>query len=109
MGGVVMIGANLQYGTIARNTLGNVAACGWYNDNVYCDIASNFDTLAEDMRLTVCSYVVDTEATPPGVVPRSCVTWQVDGSILVIIDDQLGTTTIYRCINFDDGFEEVTV
>ena len=104
-----MIGAGLQYGTIARNTLGNVAVCGWYNDKVYCDVASDYSTMVEDLRLEVCSYVVDLGTTPPGIIPRTCVTWQVDGSIIVIMDDPLGTVTMYRCANFDDGFEEITI
>lgn len=110
---MTMIGNNLQYGTISRNVLAWVAACGWYDDAVWCDISSNPDTLAQEelqtgeYRLKVCDFAVDLEADPPEEIPRSCVTWQVDGSVLVIVDDPIGTTSIYRCADFDTGFEVV--
>ena len=110
---MAMIGATLQYGTISRNTLAWVAACGWDDDAVWCEISSNCDTLTtEELQaavysLKVCDFAVDLEADPPEEIPRSCVTWQADNSVLVIVDDPVGTTTIYRCLDFDTGFEVV--
>ena len=102
------LGENLQAGTIARNSLGHVLACGWYDDAVRFHAASEASlarqplTAADATELVVCAAVVGAEEDPP----RSCVIPQADGSVLVAVDVG-GTLTVYQCRHYDDGFEVV--
>jgi hypothetical protein len=104
---MAQVGENLSGGTIARSSLGWVYACGWRDDAIYLHAASDSSlvrqalTTGDATELEVCAAVVTT-----GDPPRSSVTPQADGSVLVAVDVG-GTLTVYQCANYDDGFTVV--
>jgi len=107
------LGNGLQAGTIKYHMAGGVFTCGWKSsdEKIYFRASSANDLTADalntdsDTELEVCSADIDPGEDPP----RSDLIIGEDRSIIVIVD-QDGSMTPYRCRNFGAGtaFTEVT-
>ena len=107
------LGNGLQAGTIKHHRAGGVFACGWKSgdEKVYFRASSADDLTADalntdsDTELEVCSAAID----PGEDAPRSDLVICDDRSIIVVVD-QDGSMTPYRCRNFGHAtpFSEVT-